>query len=120
MKISVCGKGGCGKSTVCMLLARHALKKGWQVLVVDADVELARKLKSLAGVRLVGVWVGLNSVEDFETRLDEQIESGAITVPEDETRESVIRARIRDIVQEIEFGISCGIFEFTIINQFLF
>jgi CO dehydrogenase maturation factor len=37
MKISVCGKGGCGKSTVCTLLARHALKKGWQVLVVDAD-----------------------------------------------------------------------------------
>lgn len=37
MKISVCGKGGSGKSTVCALLARHALKKGWHVLVVDAD-----------------------------------------------------------------------------------
>jgi len=87
------------------------------VVVVDADVELAKKLKSLAGVRLVGVWVGLNNVKDFESRLAEQIDSGAITVPDDESRESVIRARIRDIVQEIEFGISCGIFEFTIINQ---
>jgi CO dehydrogenase maturation factor len=37
MKISVCGKGGSGKSTLCALLARHALKKGRQVLVVDAD-----------------------------------------------------------------------------------
>jgi CO dehydrogenase maturation factor len=37
MKISVCGKGGSGKSTMCALLARHALKKGWQALVVDAD-----------------------------------------------------------------------------------
>jgi len=87
------------------------------LVVIDADIDLAKKLKGLAGVRLVGVWVGLSSVNDFETRLEEQIDSGAIVVPEDESRESLIRARIRDIVQEIEFGISCGIFEFTIINQ---
>jgi CO dehydrogenase maturation factor len=37
MKISVCGKGGSGKSTVSALLAGNALKKGMQVLVVDAD-----------------------------------------------------------------------------------
>ena len=87
------------------------------VLLIDADVELAKKLKSLAGVRLIGVWVGLGSVDDFETRLGQEIDSGAIDVSEDESREGVIRARIREIVQEIEFGISCGIFEFTIINQ---
>lgn len=87
------------------------------VVVIDADVELAKKLKGTAGVRLVGVWVGLSSVDDFETRLGHQVDSGAIAIPEDESRESVMRARIRDIVQEIEFGISCGIFEFTIINR---
>jgi pantothenate kinase-related protein Tda10 len=37
MKISVCGKGGSGKSTVSALLARNALKRGMNVLVVDAD-----------------------------------------------------------------------------------
>ena len=37
MKISVCGKGGCGKSTMVALLANEALKRGYQALVVDSD-----------------------------------------------------------------------------------
>jgi len=37
MKISVCGKGGSGKSTVVALLAGEATKKGYRVLVVDSD-----------------------------------------------------------------------------------
>ena len=37
MKIAVCGKGGCGKSTVSALLAKSLAKKGYKVLVVDAD-----------------------------------------------------------------------------------
>ena len=37
MKISVCGKGGSGKSTMVALLANVAQKKGYSVLVVDAD-----------------------------------------------------------------------------------
>jgi len=37
MKISVCGKGGSGKSTVVALLANEALKRGYHVLVVDSD-----------------------------------------------------------------------------------
>ena len=37
MKISVCGKGGSGKSTVVALLAKEALKRGYKVLVVDSD-----------------------------------------------------------------------------------
>jgi len=45
------------------------------------------------------------------------VDSGEIAVPEDETRESVVRARVREVVQEIEFGISSGIFEFTILNE---
>jgi guanylate kinase len=86
------------------------------VVVVDADVELARKLTNVPGIRLVGVWVGLNSVEDFEERLEVQIDTGKIAVPQDETREGVKKARIREIVQEIEYGISSGVFEFTILN----
>lgn len=37
MKISVCGKGGSGKSTVVTFLAKQALRKNLDVLVVDAD-----------------------------------------------------------------------------------
>jgi len=37
MKISVCGKGGSGKSTVVALLANEARANGYRVLVVDSD-----------------------------------------------------------------------------------
>jgi len=37
MKISVCGKGGSGKSTVVALLANALQKRGYRVLVVDSD-----------------------------------------------------------------------------------
>ena len=37
MKISVCGKGGCGKSTIVTLLARELAARGEEVLIVDAD-----------------------------------------------------------------------------------
>jgi len=37
MKISVCGKGGSGKSTMVALLANEARSRGYRVLVVDSD-----------------------------------------------------------------------------------
>ena len=37
MKISVCGKGGSGKSTIAALLANEARAKDYRVLVVDSD-----------------------------------------------------------------------------------
>lgn len=37
MKISVCGKGGSGKSTIVTLLANEARARGYRVLVVDSD-----------------------------------------------------------------------------------
>ena len=37
MKISVCGKGGSGKSTLVALLANEAVNRGYKVLVVDSD-----------------------------------------------------------------------------------
>jgi CO dehydrogenase maturation factor len=37
MKISVCGKGGSGKSTIVALLANEAQARGCRVLVVDSD-----------------------------------------------------------------------------------
>ena len=37
MKIAVCGKGGSGKSTVTVLLAKELARKGKPVLVIDSD-----------------------------------------------------------------------------------
>ena len=37
MKISICGKGGSGKSTLTNLLARQAVARGFNALVVDSD-----------------------------------------------------------------------------------
>ena len=37
MKIMVCGKGGCGKSTISALLAKTYALQGKEVLVIDSD-----------------------------------------------------------------------------------
>jgi len=37
MKVMICGKGGCGKSTLTVLLAQALTEAGRRVLVVDAD-----------------------------------------------------------------------------------
>lgn len=37
MKLIVCGKGGCGKSTISAMLAHACAQRGMNVLVVDAD-----------------------------------------------------------------------------------
>jgi CO dehydrogenase maturation factor len=37
MKISVCGKGGSGKSSIVALLANNIQKRGYRVVVIDSD-----------------------------------------------------------------------------------
>ena len=37
MKISICGKGGSGKSVIVTLLANEFRARGYRVLVVDSD-----------------------------------------------------------------------------------
>jgi len=88
-----------------------------QVVVVDADVKLCKKLVNVSGARLVGVWIGLDELEKFELNLNKQLDSGAIPIPDDETKESVLRAKIREIVKDIEYGVVSGIFEFTVLND---
>lgn len=88
-----------------------------KVVVVNADVNLAKKLStSLRGARLIGVWIGLDSVKAFEQRLEAQLDQGVLEMQEEDTRESLIRARIKEIVKEIDYGLASGIFEFTILN----
>eukprot|EP00537_Pseudo-nitzschia_pungens_P011718 CAMPEP_0172390136 /NCGR_PEP_ID=MMETSP1061-20121228/6854_1 /TAXON_ID=37318 /ORGANISM="Pseudo-nitzschia pungens, Strain cf. pungens" /LENGTH=634 /DNA_ID=CAMNT_0013120427 /DNA_START=278 /DNA_END=2178 /DNA_ORIENTATION=- len=91
------------------------------VVVVDASVEVAKKLATSTDLpentRLIGVWVGLESVQEFRNRLEEDIANGALKIPDDDTQESFLRAKLKDIVNEIDFGLGSGIFEFTILND---
>jgi len=88
-----------------------------QAVVIDADTELAAKLKSVAGARIIGVWVGLDSLDKLKTRIRSQIQSNIIQVPNGETEDSFIRGKIRRVVKDIEFGVVSGMFEFTILND---
>lgn len=87
------------------------------IVVVDADVALVKKLRTLRGARIIGVWVGLDATEKFEARLEAQVEKGSLVVPEDEDKGSFLRAKIKEIVKDIEYGIVSGVFEFTILND---
>lgn len=48
MKLIICGKGGCGKSTVAVLTSRSFARRGCRVMLVDAD-ESNMGLHRLAG-----------------------------------------------------------------------
>lgn len=89
------------------------------IIVIDASVDLAKRLvKSLpADFRLVGVWIGLDTLDKFESRLQAQLQSGDLEIMEDETSESTIRAKLREAVKDIEYGVVSGVFEFTILND---
>lgn len=57
MKITVCGKGGCGKSTVTSLLAKALARRGKEVLVIDSD-ESNYGLHRQLGMELPGDFTG--------------------------------------------------------------
>jgi len=87
------------------------------VVIIDADTSMVRELAKIGGIRLVGVWVGLDATEKFEERLKAQIENGALSIPENESESSYLRRKIKEVVSDIEYGITSGIFEFTILND---
>ncbi|GAX09577.1 hypothetical protein FisN_19Lh073 [Fistulifera solaris] len=100
-----------------LLSSAAAAAQNQSVVIVDASVDLSKKLTRIPGLRIIGVWVGLNSVDEFEKRLGDAIDSGDIVIDEEETRESTIRNKIREVVKEVEYGISSGVFEFTVLNE---
>ena len=55
MKILICGKGGCGKSTISALLAKEIAGRGKRVLVIDTD-------ESNFGVHMQ---LGMDKPDDF-------------------------------------------------------
>jgi len=120
LQVDITGRYGLTKSSLLDAAGKYMNENGEemdQVVVIDANVELSKKLTNLGGIRLVGVWVALDELDKFELGLKKQVESGKIPVPEGETPDSVRRAKIREIVKDIEYGVVSGIFEFTVLND---
>ncbi len=70
MKIIVCGKGGCGKSTLSVLLARNFKNRGYKVLLVDAD-ESNFGLHRMAGIPLpVHIMDNLGGKKGFKEKIN--------------------------------------------------
>lgn len=87
-----------------------------QVCVVDADMALVKALKGVSDLALIGVWVSLDSIEAIEERIRTTlINSGA--AEDSPTLEADVRGLVRQAVEDIEFGVMSGVFDFTVINN---
>jgi CO dehydrogenase maturation factor len=114
MKISVCGKGGSGKSTIVTLLANAAQERGFPVLIVDSDESnsglfrmLGFESPPLPFMELVGGKAALKKkmqapsvFERFEITI-EQIPSRHIR-----SRDGLVLVSIGKILQSLE-GCAC-------------
>jgi CO dehydrogenase maturation factor len=114
MKISVCGKGGSGKSTIVTLLANAAQERGFPVLIVDSDESnsglfrmLGFESPPLPFMELVGGKAALKKkmqapsvFERFEITI-EQIPSRYIR-----SRDGLVLVSIGKILQSLE-GCAC-------------
>ena len=114
MKISVCGKGGSGKSTVVALLANEARARGYRMLVVDSD-ESNSGLFSLLGfdhppvplMELVGGKTGLKQ-KMSQTNILSETQLTTAQIPEEHLlrRDGLMLVSIGKILQSLE-GCAC-------------
>ena len=76
MKIEISGKGGSGKSTISVLMARSLAKLGYRVLLVDGD-ESNVGLENLVGISPpVHLLEYLGGKKGFKEKLNEQMMMG--------------------------------------------
>lgn len=114
MKISVCGKGGSGKSTVVTLLANEARARGYRVLVVDSDESNSGLFRMLGFdhppvplMELVGGKKGLKQKMSRPSVLSEpRIAMPQIPEPHLLKRDGLMLVSIGKILQSLE-GCAC-------------
>ena len=88
--------------------------------VLDCNVQTARRLEGLSNVRLVGVWVSLDSLEALRDRLT-TVEAGRALALNDDVDAaqiaSIVSGKLSTVVDDIQYGVSSPMFEFTIITS---
>jgi CO dehydrogenase maturation factor len=114
MKISVCGKGGSGKSTVVALLANEARARDYRVLVVDSDESNSGLFRMLSFdhppvplMELVGGKKGLKQ-KMSQTNVLSETQLTTVQIPEEHLlqRDGLMLVSIGKILQSLE-GCAC-------------
>ncbi|CAM9292220.1 unnamed protein product [Hapterophycus canaliculatus] len=92
-----------------------AIAEEGKVCIVDANMNIVRALTGVGELALIGVWVSLDSIEAIEERIRTTlISTGAADEPD---LDADIRGLVRQAVEDIEFGVMSGVFDFTVINN---
>ncbi len=114
MKVSVCGKGGSGKSTIVTLLANLTRRRGFKVLVVDSDESNSGLFRMLGfenpPVPLMELVGGKSAVKKNmrKPNIFEQPEIGIDDIPSSyiERKDGLALVSIGKILQSLE-GCAC-------------
>lgn len=77
---------------------------------------MVKALMGISDVALIGVWVSLDSIEAIEERIRATLR-GTGQDRGSSDFESDVRGLVRQAVDDIEFGIMSGVFDFTVIND---
>ncbi|CAN0179915.1 unnamed protein product [Ectocarpus sp. 12 AP-2014] len=93
-----------------------AIAEKGKVCVVDADMALVKALTSVGDLALIGVWVSLDSIEAIEERIRTTLISAG-AAKDSPTLEADVRGMVRQAVEDIEYGVMSGVFDFTVINN---
>lgn len=78
-------------------------------------MDIVRALTDAGDLALIGVWVSLDSIEAIEERIRTTLISGE--VEEKPNLDADVRGLVRQAVEDIEFGVMSGVFDFTVINN---
>lgn len=76
---------------------------------------LVKSLRGIAAFEMIGVWVSLDSLEAIEDRTRTSLIGSINSDSTDLTSE--VRGMVRQAVDDIEFGVMSGMFDFTVINN---
>lgn len=77
---------------------------------------LVKALTGAEKLALIGVWVSLDSIEAIEERIRATLVGGG-AAEGSPTLDADVRGLVRQAVEDIEFGVMSGVFDFTVINN---